>query len=161
MAAGGAGPHPNLPPRGEGTGKGDIPVEVSMAEIERLNVPGLPEPPGGRFVHVVRAGSLVWISGQTARLPDGSVAGKGDAYAQSKQAYANIQRAIESVGGSLANLTKVTIFLTGEEHLAGSRKAQDEYAREHPLTASSMVIVKGLANPELVVEIEAFGVVGE
>ncbi len=131
-----------------------------MSDIQRTNPPGLAPPPGGRYAHVVKAGNLVWIAGQTARLPDGTIAGKGDAYTQSKQAIANLRTAIESVGGTLADIVKVTIFLTGEEHMEGSRRAQNEYVGENPPPASTMVIVKALAQPDLLVEKEAVAVVG-
>ncbi|MEK9659496.1 MAG: RidA family protein [Chloroflexota bacterium] len=129
-----------------------------MPSIERINPPTLAAPPGGRYAHVVRAGSLVWIAGQTARNAAGELVGPGDALAQSRQVYENLRAAMESVGGGLEHLTKVTVYLTREVDVAASRQAQDEYAAAHPVPASTMVVIKALARPEYLVEIEAFAV---
>ncbi len=130
-----------------------------MAEIERTNPEGLAPPPGNRYAHVVRSGNLVWISGQTSRGPDGQVIGRDNAIAQSKQVYANLRTAIESVGGTLGNIVKVTIFVTSESYLPAARTAQNDCWGDNALPASSMVIVKALAQPEYLIEIEAFAVV--
>ena len=131
-----------------------------MPDIERTNPDGLAPPPGGRYSHVVRWGNLAWIAGQTSRGPDGAVIGAGDADAQARQVYANLRTAIESVGGTFANIVKVTIFITSEEHLAAARAAQNECWGGAPPPASSMVIVKALAQPDYLIEIEAFAVLG-
>ena len=129
-----------------------------MPDIQRTNPDGLAPPPGGRYSHVVRWGNLAWIAGQTSRGPDGAVIGAGDADAQARQVYANLLTAIESVGGTFANIVKVTIFITSEEHLATARAAQNECWGGAPPPASSMVIVKALAQPDYLIEIEAFAV---
>lgn len=129
-----------------------------MPDIERTNPEGLAPPPGGRYSHVVRWGNLAWIAGQTARGADGEVVGAGDAAAQARQVYANLRTAMESVGGTLANIVKVTIFLVSEDDLAAARAAQNECWEGAPPPASSMVIVKALAQPDYLIEIEAFAV---
>ena len=127
-----------------------------MAAIERINPPGLAPPPGNRFAHVVRWGNRVWIAGQTARSADGTDVGVGDPKAQAEKVYENLTTAIGAVGGTLANIVKVTIFLTpGDDVLAASRTAQNECWGDNPLPASSMVIVHARARPEYVIEIEA------
>lgn len=129
-----------------------------MPDMQRTNPDGLAPPPGGRYSHVVRWGNLAWIAGQTSRGPDGAVIGAGDADAQARQVYANLRTAIESVGGTFANIVKVTIFITSEEHLPAARAAQNECWGGAPPPASSMVIVKALAQPDYLIEIEAFAV---
>jgi enamine deaminase RidA (YjgF/YER057c/UK114 family) len=129
-----------------------------MPSIDRINPQTLAAPPGGRYAHVVRAGNLVWIAGQTARNAAGELVGPGDALAQSRQIYENLRAAMESVGGGLEHLAKVTIYLTDEAHTGASRQAQDEYVAANPAPASTMVIVKALARPEYLVEVEAFAV---
>ena len=130
-----------------------------MADIFRINPPDLAPPPGNRFAHVVRWGNRVWIAGQTARRKDGTVVGLGDPRAQAEQVYDNLRIAIGAVGGTLANIVKVTIFLTSEASLAAARAAQNECWGNNPLPASSMVIVKALAQPDYLIEIEAEGVI--
>lgn len=130
-----------------------------MPEITRTNPEGLSAPPGNRYAHVVRWGNLVWIAGETARDVNGDVVGKGDCFAQCEKVYDNLRVAMEAAGGTLTNVVKVTIFLTSEDDLADCRRAQNECWGDNALPASTMVIVKGLANPDYLVEIEAFAVV--
>ena len=122
-----------------------------MPEIERINPAGLAPPPGGRYAHVVRWGSRVWIAGQTSR--------EGDARRQADKVYENLATAIGAVGGTLSNIVKVTIFLTSTDSLAAARAAQNECWGEHALPASSMVIVSALAQPAYLIEIEAEAVI--
>ena len=114
---------------------------------------------GGRYSHVVRWGNLAWIAGQTSRGPDGAVIGLDNAPAQARQVYANLRIAIESIGGTFENIVKVTIFVTSEAYLPAARAAQNDCWGDAPPPASSMVIVRALAQPEYLIEIEAFAVV--
>ena len=96
-----------------------------MPDIERTNPESLAPPPGGRYSHVVRWGNLAWIAGQTSRGSDGKVIGLDNAPAQARQCYANLRTAIESVGGTFANIVKVTIFVTsGGLSAGGARRAE-------------------------------------
>jgi len=131
-------------------------------KVERINPAGLAPPPGNRFAHVVRSGNHVWIAGQTARTADGVNVGVGEPRAQADQVYANLRTAMASVGGTLADIVKVTIFLTpGENVLAAARAAQNECWGDNPLPASSMVIVHALVQPDYVIEIEAEAVLAD
>ena len=130
-----------------------------MPDIQRINPDGLASPPGGRYAHVVTAGNLVWIAGQTSRGPDGTVIGKGDTLTQARQVNANLRTAIESAGGSLSDIVKVTIFLTPDADVEAARRAQNEYRDENAPPASSMVFVHALAHPDYLIEVEAFAVV--
>ena len=132
-----------------------------MPDIERTNPKELAPPPGGRYSHVVRWGNLVWIAGQTSRGPDGKVIGLDNATAQARQTYENLRTAIESVGGTFANIVKVTIFITSEAYLPAARAVQNECWGDAPTPASSMVIVRALAQPEYLIEIEAFAVLDD
>jgi enamine deaminase RidA (YjgF/YER057c/UK114 family) len=132
-----------------------------MAEIERINPPQLAPPPGNRFAHVVRWGNRVWISGQTARGADGVTVGVGNAKAQAEKVYDNLRVAVGAVGGTLANIVKVTIFLNSEDSLTAAREAQNECWEVAELPASSMVIVKALAHPDFLIEIEAEAVLDD
>jgi enamine deaminase RidA (YjgF/YER057c/UK114 family) len=132
-----------------------------MAEIERINPPQLAPPPGNRFAHVVRWGNRVWISGQTARGADGVTVGVGNAKAQAEKVYDNLRVAVGAVGGTLANIVKVTIFLNSEDSLTAAREAQNECWEVAELPACSMVFVKALAHPDFLIEIEAEAVLDD
>jgi enamine deaminase RidA (YjgF/YER057c/UK114 family) len=132
-----------------------------MADIERVNPPELAPPPGNRFAHVVRWGNRAWISGQTARGADGLTVGVGNTKEQAEKVYDNLRIAIAAVGGTLSNIVKVTIFLTSENSLTAAREAQNECWGRAELPASSMVIVKALAHPDFLIEIEAEAVLDD
>jgi 2-iminobutanoate/2-iminopropanoate deaminase len=132
-----------------------------MANIERFNPPQLAPPPGNRFAHVVRSGNRAWISGQTARDANGATVGVGNAKEQAEKVYENLRIAIGAVGGTLANIVKVTIFLTSENSLTSAREAQNTCWGDARLPASSMVIVKALAHPDFLIEIEAEAVLDD
>ena len=130
-----------------------------MNEIKRINPKALAPPPGDRYSHVVRSGNLLWISGQTSRNQAGEVVGLGDTLAQARQINENLRIAIEAAGGTMNDIVKVTIFLTKNADVEAARQAQNEYRLEYDPPASSMVIIEALANPDYLIEVEAFAVV--
>lgn len=128
-----------------------------MVEIARSNPPALSNP-GGRYSQVVKAGNLVFIAGQTATNAQGEVVGVGDVEAQARQVYANIEAAVRSVGGTLANLVKTVTYITSRDSFPiVSRVRQEVLTRDLP--TSTLLIVSGLARPEFLVEVEAVAVV--
>jgi enamine deaminase RidA (YjgF/YER057c/UK114 family) len=87
--------------------------------------------------------------------------GVGNAKEQAEKVYENLRIAIGAVGGTLANIVKVTIFLTSENSLTSAREAQNTCWGDARLPASSMVIVKALAHPDFLIEIEAEAVLDD
>ena len=70
--------------------------------------------PNGHFSQatVIEArGRMVFISGITARRPDGSIAGIGDIEAQTRQVCENVKAAVEAAGGTLANVCRVDVYV--------------------------------------------------
>ncbi|MFF7199863.1 RidA family protein [Streptomyces sp. NPDC008141] len=118
--------------------------------------------PGTGYSHVVwGTGRFVAISGQCAFDEDGRIVGEGDPAAQARQVFENIRRCLASAGATFSDVVKLTYFVTDVAQLPAVRAARDEvFAGEH-LPASSAVQVAALFRPELLVEIEAFALVGE
>ncbi|WP_433175130.1 RidA family protein [Actinoallomurus sp. CA-150999] len=132
--------------------------------INRWNPSGL-APPVGQYSHLAAVPSdheVVFISGQLGLLEDGTLAGP-DAESQTRQAFANIGRLLDSLGVGPANLVKLLTFVSGTEHLPGSRAAREEvFADWYPdgdWPAHSLMVVAALARPDLTVEIEAIAAV--
>ena len=106
----------------------------------------------------VRAGERVFLSGQTARQPAGTVVGLGDPAAQTHAALDGIEAALAAAGGSLSHITKLTTSLVDRAH----RKAVYETIGQRlagVFPVSTGLIVGGLALPELMVQIDAEAVV--
>ena len=110
------------------------------------------------YSRAVRVDNRIWVSGTTSTGSDGAIVGKGDPYAQAKQAIANIERALVSAGAGLADVVRTRIYVTDIAHWQDIGRAHGEaFADIRP--ASTMVEVSRLIDPDLLVEIEADAVV--
>ena len=110
------------------------------------------------FSRAVRAGDLVFVSGTVAWGPDGKLVGKGDVYAQAKQTLANIEGYLREAGASLRDVVRTRIYLTDIGRWEEVARAHREAFAEAP-PASSLLEISALADPEMLVEIEAVAVV--
>jgi enamine deaminase RidA (YjgF/YER057c/UK114 family) len=106
------------------------------------------------YSRAVRVDGRIWVSGTTSTGSDGAIVGKGDPYAQAKQAIANIERALAAAGAVLADVVRTRIFVTDIVHWEEIGRAHGEaFADIRP--ATTMVEVSRLIDPDFLVEIEA------
>jgi len=107
-----------------------------------------------------RVGDLLFVSGQAGIDELGQVVGPGDFDAQAERTFRNLERVLAAGGSSLANVVKVTIFLTD---MANFPKVVELRGRwfTPPYPADTIVEVTSLALPELELEIEAVAVADE
>jgi reactive intermediate/imine deaminase len=109
------------------------------------------------FSRAVRVGDLVFVSGTVAWGPDGKLVGKGDVYAQAKQTLANIEGYLREAGASLKDVVRTRIYLTDIGRWQEVARAHREaFGDVRP--ASSLLEISRLAEPEMLVEIEAVAV---
>ncbi len=111
--------------------------------------------PGGRFSHIGEIGpnaQVFYLAGQTGTAPDGTI-GEG-IEEQVKLVYQNIKTVLKECGMGLENLAKITVYLTSPDFVEIHRSIQKE-ALEGIVPASTLLIVSGLARPQLLVEVEA------
>jgi 2-iminobutanoate/2-iminopropanoate deaminase len=103
-------------------------------------------------------GRLVFVSGMTARRPDGSIAGVGDVQEQTRQVLENVKSAVAAAGGTLADVCRVDVYVRNMEDFAKIHEIRAQYFTE-PLPASTMVEVSKLAHPDYLIEISAIAVI--
>lgn len=106
---------------------------------------------------LTEGGKLLFIAGQTASDKNGSVVGKGDIKAQTQQVFANIKAVLEEAGGSLDNLVMTTTYITDRQYREGYNEVRRGMYKKDPPT-STLVIVKGLANEDYLIEIAGIAV---
>ena len=114
---------------------------------------GAPWEPIVGYSRVVVAGPLVFVAGTTATV-DGRVVGAGDAYAQTLQAFRNVETALASAGATLGDVVQTQMFVTDITRWEEVGRAHRELFGEiMPVTA--MVGISALIDPEMLVEVQA------
>lgn len=120
---------------------------------------GSPWEPIVGYSRAVRVGNIVEIAGTTA-MKDGEVVGVGDAYAQTAAILQTIREALEHVGAKMEHVVRTRMFVTDISRWEEIGRAHGEVFREIRPVAT-MVEVKALIEPELLVEIEVQAIVPE
>lgn len=114
---------------------------------------GSPWEPLVGYSRAVRMGNVIEVSGTTA-LHQGEIVGPGDAYTQTRQILKIIAETLTQLGGGLNDVVRTRIYVTDISHWEAVGKAHGEvFGNIRP--ACSMVAVKALIDPALLVEIEA------
>ena len=126
---------------------------LTPANLSFLPRPEYPYSPG------TRGGGLVYTSGQVAWDADGRLVGSGDPAAQTRQVLRNVQSVLEAGGATLGDVMKCNVYLADIRHFQAMNGVFAEFFADQPPARTT--VQAPLAEPEMLVEIEAIAWAGE
>ena len=130
-----------------------------MATIEKYGAPGVYDPPGySQAIKVTGGGTILFTAGQVPYDADGGVKHRGDFKAQARAVFGAVKALIEAGGGTLANVVKITTYVTDVRYRLDFRTVRDEFFGVRG-PASTMVEVSSLSHPDYLIEVEAIAVI--
>jgi 2-iminobutanoate/2-iminopropanoate deaminase len=121
--------------------------------ITRVRSPNVPEPADGRFSNCLVVDGVAYIAGMTSREGE-------DVYAQATIIFGKIKQLVEAAGGSMADVVKITIYVTDINQRQGVSRARQEHFSGDLPTATAVQVV-ALADPAYKVEIDAIAHIGK
>ena len=128
---------------------------------DRLDPTGLATIPGAVNLTIATGSRIVHISGQTGVDADGKVVGSTHVE-QSKRALQNLRVAIEAAGATPADIAKLMIYIVDYNEAALEAlvaAAIEVFGNDYPITASTLVGVATLWQPDVLIEIDAVAIV--
>jgi enamine deaminase RidA (YjgF/YER057c/UK114 family) len=129
--------------------------------VEFLNPDGLPRNPAFSNVAVV-SGSVrtIYIGGQDAVDAEGNIVGIGDIAAQTEQVLRNLHTALAAAGAGPEHVVKWNVLVAdGQDFAAGYAAFQRAWGDRPNPPVITAAVVKGLAHPDFLVEMDAIAVV--
>jgi enamine deaminase RidA (YjgF/YER057c/UK114 family) len=106
------------------------------------------------YCRAVRAGEHIYVTGTAPVAHDGGVFAPGDAYGQARRCLEIIRRALQDLGAEMSQVVRTRMFVTDIQRWAEFGRAHREFFADHP-PATTMVEVRSLIRPEMLIEIEA------
>ncbi len=110
------------------------------------------------YSRAVRVGNVIEVAGTTALDEKGNVVGLNDPYQQTKFIFAKIEKALNLAGATLNDVVRTRLFITDISRWEEIGKAHGEYFRDVK-PVSTMVEVRSLISPELLIEIEVTAII--
>ena len=128
-------------------------------KIQKITSPQVAEPPPGRWSNALRVGEMLFISGTVSRAADGVTIQGSNEYEQAKIIFGKIRHLVEAAAGAMSDVVKMTIYVVNiKQNTEIWRARQEFFSGDFP--CSTLVEVRSLATPEILVEIEAIACIG-
>lgn len=113
------------------------------------------------YCRAIRAGNHIYVTGTAPVDPTGTgVYAPGDAEGQARRCLEIIEQALKALGADRADIVRTRMFVTDIARWADFGRAHGEFFRDHP-PAATMVEVRALIDPQMLIEIEADAVTDE
>lgn len=110
------------------------------------------------YCRAIRSGNTIVVTGTAPVGDDGGVVAPGDIYAQAKRCFALIERALADLDATLEHVVRTRLFVTDIARWREVGRAHKEVFGDHP-PATTMVEVRALIDPAMLIEIEADAIV--
>lgn len=130
---------------------------------EIVNPPSLAHPRGFSHGVLVSGGKLLFLAGQTASDADGQIVAPGNLVAQYEQVLRNLQTVVETAGGTMQDIVKITIFVADRDSYLAQLKALGRvhtsfFGNYYPATA--LLEISRFYQEDALIEIEGIAMLG-
>jgi reactive intermediate/imine deaminase len=119
-----------------------------------------PHPLPWPYSHGIRVGDTLYIAGQVALDEELRLVGPGDPEAQARQTWRNIQTVVEAAGGKVTDVVRVTTYVVDLDHVEAVHQVRREFFPDGDYPTATVVQAAKLGLPGLLLETEAFAVIG-
>ncbi len=119
-----------------------------------------PHPLPWPYSHGIKVGNTLFVAGQVALDEELRIVGPGDAEAQARQTWKNIQKVVEAAGGKVTDVVRVTTYVGDLAHVEAIHRVRREFFPDGDYPVATVVQAAKLGLPGLLLETEAIAVVG-
>jgi reactive intermediate/imine deaminase len=114
--------------------------------------------PARGYSHAIKAGNTIYVAGQVAWDVEGNLVGKGDFETQARQALENLKRVLAAAGAQMTDIVQLNYYIRNLEDFAKIRNPYREYFGKY-FPPQTLTVISSLADPELLIEIQAIAVI--
>lgn len=119
-----------------------------------------PHPLPWPYSHGIKIGNTLFIAGQVALDEELRIVGPGDAEAQARQTWRNIQKVVEAAGGKITDVVRVTTYVADLADVEAIHEVRREFFPDGDYPVATVIQAAKLGLPGLLLETEAFAVIG-
>jgi enamine deaminase RidA (YjgF/YER057c/UK114 family) len=119
-----------------------------------------PHPLPWPYSHGIKVGEALYVAGQVALDEELRIIGPGDAEAQARQTWRNIQKVVEAAGGKVTDVVRVTTYVADLADVDAIHRVRREFFPDGDYPVATVVQAAKLGLPGLLLETEAFAVIG-